>query len=78
MATPKITPTAISGYSYPVTQDRSLSIQVISGTPVMTYSKDNWITEATIDLTASATYPNAIVDLPECHYKITGGVVKVS
>ena len=65
---------------YKTSQPTSILVSVISGTPVMKMSLNGFDTESTIDLTASTSYPNAIVDLPICEYKFTlsGAVVEIA
>ena len=58
----------------------SILVNVLSGTPFMEFSQDDFLNSTTLDLTVSPTYPTAIVDLPLCNYKFTlsGAVVQVS
>lgn len=76
MATPDI----VDGKVYELNSARTICVQVVSGTPAMAFSVDDFTTSTALDLTVSPSYPNAAVKLPQCKYKFTlgGAVVKVT
>ena len=72
--------TAVDGKVYSNPHPSEWTIVVVSGSPAMTYSLDDFVTPITVDLTASPTYPSALVGLPECKFKfaLSGGVVQIA